>query len=87
MKNWNDSKYPVDKDIGLRDLARRNLLNAIYTATANDPNAADHLFDPTGELRFKVNQLMSGFNRDFGMDDALEEKVLLCESIYGPIIP
>lgn len=85
VKNWVDIKYPINFEFGMKDLARRHILDAIYTATANNPNAADHLIDPNGEMRFKVNQLMSGFIRDFGMDDDLEEKILKCEKIYGPI--
>lgn len=86
VRNWLDLRYPlVPLRTELRVLARRQLLDAIYTATANDPNAANNLIDSNGELRFKVNQLMNGFNREFGMDDDLAEKVSKCEAIYGPI--
>lgn len=86
-KDWFDPRIPLDRDIDLRDYARRNLLGAIYTATANDPNAVHNLIDPTGELRFKVNQLMNGYIRDFGMDDDFEELIWDCEPIYGQISP
>lgn len=86
IRNWLDLKYPFDNEIGLKDFARRQILDAIYTATSNDPNAANHLIDPTGQLRLKVNKLMNGFIGDYGMDDVFEEKISQCETIYGPIV-
>lgn len=85
MKNWFDTNLPYVRGISLRDLARRQLLDAIFTSTANDPHAAEHLIDPNGKLRYKVNQLMNDFVRDYEIDDILKEKVLKCEEIYGQI--
>lgn len=85
MTDWIDIRLLLDMNVGIKDLTQRQLLHAIYTATANDLNAADHLIDPTGELKFKVNQLMNSFIRHYGMDDVLEEKVRKCETIYGTI--
>lgn len=68
----------------LRDMAKRLLLDTICTATINDPE--DHLIDPSGRLRYRVNQLINGFDRDFGMDDVFAEKVDQCKRILGNVI-
>lgn len=85
LKNWHEKKLSYNSTITIRDLAKRMLLDAIYSAAIDDPNAEYNLRDPNGELRYKVNQLMNGFNREVGLDKYLAPKVVYYERIFGII--
>lgn len=76
----------IDRENGVRLRARLELLDAIYTATVNDPDAKTHLNDPTGRLRSAVNQITSGLTRKLKLNDDLLEKIYQCEPIFGKLI-
>lgn len=67
-------------------MIKRQLLDVIYTATVNDPDAENHLDDPNGQLRNEVNQLMNCLSRDYGLDDVFADKVQQCQGIFGQVI-
>lgn len=66
-------------------MTKRQLLDVIYNAVVNDPNADVHLVDPSGQLRYRVNQLMSGLSRDYELDDDFIDKVRQCQPIFGRV--
>lgn len=69
--------------MSVRDLAKRQLLDGILTATANDKNAEVNLNDKDGKLKTKVNQLVNAFRQQHGLSADLAVKAQKCENIYG----
>lgn len=67
---------PVDHKFGVKILAKFNLLNAINLAASMDPNAEQQLIDPDGQTRAKVNQLVTGFMREFNAGNDFMTRML-----------
>lgn len=69
----------------VKSMAKHQLLNGIFTNFMSDPNAESNFIDPTGQLRFRVNQLTHSFIREFGLNSIIIGKARQCESIFGPM--
>lgn len=86
LTSWIDFyKSPITSEYGVRNLARRQILDTIYNAVAYNPDAEHHLNDPDGVISIRVNQLMNGFNREVGLDVPLAANVFQCQHIFGLI--
>lgn len=71
-----------------REKTRTELLDAIYTAADNYPEAKvkAHLNDPNDFLRNEVIQLTNDHSRDPGLEVQLRTKVVKFEARFGKVI-
>lgn len=82
--HWDKAKYPKQANFDVQDVARYHLLYSIYLTVVKTPMAELMLSNLPG-LRYRVNQLTSGFKKDFGLEPELAEQINRCTHIFGLI--
>lgn len=83
---WSDFKLHIDPKFGVKDLAKRQLLDAMYMFASNIPDDEFQMDDPSGLLRYQVNQLTNGFIQEYGMMGYFSRNMPRGEEIFGPIM-